>query len=104
MIDCAERDTFPEMNGDIYQWMGFEARDLIFDFLDEAVKDHGVTLDVFAYDLNEPDFVARLEALGPRLRAIIDDSTEKSKTGIGTPKREIDLIEARLRRVKEMVQ
>src|SRR5882724_9617081 len=41
MIDCAERDTFPEMNGDIYQWMGFEARDLIFDFLDEAVKDHG---------------------------------------------------------------
>jgi len=77
-------NTFPEMNGDIYQWMGFEARDLIFDFLDEAVKDHGVTLDVFAYDLNEPDFVARLEALGPRLRAIIDDSTEKSKTGIVT--------------------
>ncbi len=29
---------------------------------------------------------------------------KKSKTGIRTPKQEIDLIEARLRRVKEMVQ
>ena len=29
---------------------------------------------------------------------------KKSKTGIKTPKHEIDLIDARLRRVKEMVQ
>jgi len=29
---------------------------------------------------------------------------KKSRTGIKTPKQEIDLIEARLRRVKEMVQ
>ena len=43
--------------------------------LDEAVADPTITLDVFAYDLNEPDLVARLEQLGPRLRIIVDDST-----------------------------
>jgi phosphatidylserine/phosphatidylglycerophosphate/cardiolipin synthase-like enzyme len=71
--------AFKKMKGNIYQWMGFEAYDLVFDFLDEAVKDKKITLDVFAYDLNEPDIVGRLEKLGPRLRAIIDDSTSKDK-------------------------
>jgi hypothetical protein len=75
-------NTYPEMHGDIYKWMGFEAYDLIFDFLDKAVADPAVTLDAFAYDLNEPDFLARLEALGPRLRAILDDSSARNKAGI----------------------
>jgi len=35
---------------------------------------------------------------------VIHAFQKKSKTGIRTPKQEIDLIEARLRRVKEMVQ
>jgi phage-related protein len=35
---------------------------------------------------------------------IIHAFQKKSKTGIRTPKQEIDLIEARLRRVKEMAQ
>ena len=35
---------------------------------------------------------------------VIHAFRKKSKTGIRTPKQEIDLIEARLRRVKEMVQ
>lgn len=65
---------------DIYPWMGFEAYDLIFGFVEEAVNDPAVTIDAFAYDLNEPDLVAELEALGPRLRAIIDDSS-KTKDG-----------------------
>ncbi len=67
--------------GDIYKWLGFEAFDLIFGFLDEAVADSSITLDLFAYDFNEPDMLARLEKLGPRLRAIIDDSTE-TKEGV----------------------
>ena len=33
-----------------------------------------LTLDFFAYDLNEPGIVALLEQTGGRLRAIIDDS------------------------------
>lgn len=79
---------FKKMPGSIYDWMGFEAYDLLFGFLDEAVKDKTISLDVFAYDLNEPDIVARLEKLGRRLRVIIDDSTSKNKqdvvTGHGT--------------------
>jgi len=60
--------------GDIYSWMGFEAHDLIFQFLQDAAADPTIRLDVFAYDFNEPDLLARLEALGGRVRAIIDDS------------------------------
>lgn len=59
--------------GEAYDWLGFEAYQLLFDFLDKAKAD-GCSLDVFAYDLNEPDIVSRLEGFGPNLRAIIDDS------------------------------
>jgi phosphatidylserine/phosphatidylglycerophosphate/cardiolipin synthase-like enzyme len=65
---------------DVYRWLGFEAHDLLFAFLDEALTDPTVTLDVFAYDLNEPDIVERLERFGPRLRAVIDDSSPEHKT------------------------
>jgi hypothetical protein len=74
--------------GDIYEWMGFEAHDLVFSFLDDAVADPAVSLDVFAYDLNEPDFLSRLVALKNRLRIIIDDSSKKVKgvpRGHGAP-------------------
>jgi phosphatidylserine/phosphatidylglycerophosphate/cardiolipin synthase-like enzyme len=67
---------FKKVPGDVYQWLGFEAYDLIFNFLDEAVKDPSIELDVFAYDLNEPDILSRFEQLGDRLRIIIDDSKE----------------------------
>jgi len=60
----------------LYEWLGFEASRLLFDFLDWAIDDDGVHLDVMAYDLNEPDIVGRLEALGERLRILIDDSTD----------------------------
>ena len=66
---------------DIYDWLGFEASKLIFSFLDDVVRDPKVTLDVFAYDLNEPDIVGQLERLGNRLRVIIDDS-KKVKKGV----------------------
>jgi phosphatidylserine/phosphatidylglycerophosphate/cardiolipin synthase-like enzyme len=65
---------FKKVAGDVYQWLGFEAYDLIFNFLREAVKDKSIKLDFFAYDFNEPDILALLEQMGDRLRAIIDDS------------------------------
>lgn len=68
--------TFEKLPGDVYEWLGFEAYELIFGFLDEIVKDETLSLDFFGYDLNEPDIVAKLKALGPRLRAIIDDSKD----------------------------
>lgn len=69
--------SFEKQQGEVYDWLGFEAYDLIFNFLKEAVEDPSIELDVFAYDLNEPDIVAWLERLGHRLRAIIDDSSKK---------------------------
>ena len=66
--------TFQKLPGDVYQWLGFEAYDLIFGLLDEVVNDPGLTIDVFGYDFNERDIVAKLESCGKRVRAIIDNS------------------------------
>ena len=65
----------------VYEWLGFEAYDHIFGFLNETFADPGLTLDAMAYDLNEPDVVARLERFGNRLRVIVDDSVT-SKDGV----------------------
>jgi phosphatidylserine/phosphatidylglycerophosphate/cardiolipin synthase-like enzyme len=70
-----------------YEWLGFEARSLMFDFLDRIVADTAVTLDVLAYDFNEPELLQRLERFGPRLRAVIDDSSKRKNgrvTGHGS--------------------
>jgi len=60
--------------GEAYEWLGFEAGELIFDFLKAAAADNSLSLDVFAYDLNEPDILAGLEKMKKRLRIIIDNS------------------------------
>jgi hypothetical protein len=72
--NAADGLDFAKVPGDVYQWLGFEAYQLLFDLLDEIVSDTTLTLDLFTYDFNEPDILARLEKLGPRLRAIMDDS------------------------------
>jgi phosphatidylserine/phosphatidylglycerophosphate/cardiolipin synthase-like enzyme len=64
-----------------WNWLGFHARRLIFDFLDEARDDPSVELDVFAFDLDEPDLIRALKALGPRLRLFLDDSKDHKKAG-----------------------
>jgi phosphatidylserine/phosphatidylglycerophosphate/cardiolipin synthase-like enzyme len=64
-----------------WRWLGFHARRLIFDFLKEAGNDPGLTLDVFAYDLDEPDFLRDLKKLGPRLRLFLDNSKDHVKDG-----------------------
>ena len=55
-------------------WMGFEARDAILEVLDEAIADKKADVRVVAYDLCEPDVVARMKKLGKRLKIIIDNS------------------------------
>jgi hypothetical protein len=62
-----------------WTWLGYHARRLIFDMLAEVRDDSALSLDVLAYDLSEPDFVRALQALGPRLRIVIDDSPEHVK-------------------------
>jgi len=66
--------TFQKIPGDMYQWLGFEAYELLFGLLDEVVGDPTLSLDVFAYDFNEPDVVDRLVKCGARVRAVIDNS------------------------------
>ena len=65
----------------VYDWLGGKANDLLAKLLDEAAKDKTMTLDVMAYDLNEPDFFKALLQLAPRkvggkpaLRVLIDNS------------------------------
>lgn len=59
-----------------YDWLGFTARRLITDMLDEAIGDANCHVDAFAYDLNEPGVVGRLEKLAKagRLRLILDNA------------------------------
>lgn len=58
-----------------YEWMGFEARSVILEILDEAIKKKA-EMRMIAYDLNLPEIVMRLEKLQSRLKIIIDDSAE----------------------------
>ncbi|MBI2411990.1 MAG: phospholipase [Deltaproteobacteria bacterium] len=64
-------------------WMGFEARDAILEVLDQAISDKLAQVRVVAYDLSEPDIVARLEKLGSRLKVIIDDDGSHGKPHSG---------------------
>jgi phosphatidylserine/phosphatidylglycerophosphate/cardiolipin synthase-like enzyme len=58
-----------------YEWLGYHARKMIFDLLADCVGDPSMTVDLFAYDLDEPDIVDQLEALGTRLRAVLDNAS-----------------------------
>ncbi|MFB9951451.1 phospholipase D-like domain-containing protein [Rhizobium puerariae] len=72
----AELDHPTEQFQKHYEWLGFEARRLIFDMLDRAIADDDVTVDAMIYECREPDVLKRFEQLGGRLRALIDDHGE----------------------------
>jgi hypothetical protein len=59
---------------DRWRWLGFRARELVYELLDEAASDAGARLDVFAFDLDEPDIIRALQGLGSRLRLFLDNS------------------------------
>jgi hypothetical protein len=62
---------------DHYNWLGFEVRRLITNLLDEVAADLSLTLDALMYESKEPDILRRMELIGPRLRALIDDHDEQ---------------------------
>ena len=70
--------TFEEQ----HKWLGWQARQRILDFLDEAINDKSVTVKSFAYDLDEPEICKRLLKLAAenRLKMILDDAGEHAKT------------------------
>jgi hypothetical protein len=60
-----------------YDWSGFTAREKIFDMILQVEGDETLSLDVFAYDFNEPDIInafLKLAASG-RIRMILDNAT-----------------------------
>jgi phosphatidylserine/phosphatidylglycerophosphate/cardiolipin synthase-like enzyme len=59
---------------DQYKFLGYSARKLIFDFLNEAVSNKAISLDAFVYDIDEPDIVRLLQKLGKRLRIFMDNA------------------------------
>jgi len=71
-----------------YGWLGFTARQRIFDILNEVLDNASLSLRVFAYDLNEPDVMDILLKLAKRgaVRIILDDASlhhgvKKGKNG-----------------------
>ncbi len=67
----------------VYDWLAGKANDLLWNVLNDARNDQAASLDVMAYDLNEPDLLAALEAVArrgtqcnPNLRILIDNSAE----------------------------
>lgn len=62
---------------DEYAWAGFTAREKVFAVLDEVLKDSTLSIDVCAYDLNEPDVIAILLELGKqgRIRILLDNAS-----------------------------
>ena len=64
-----------------YEWLGAHARKMVFDFINECLTDKTLSVDLFAYDLDEPDFVRDLQKLGIRLRAFLDNATLHTKKG-----------------------
>lgn len=67
-----------------YQWSGFTARERIFEILNTVAADKTLTLDVFAYDLNEPDLVKIFLQLATegRIRIILDNAKLHHAPGV----------------------
>jgi len=64
--------TFEEQ----HQYLGWQARDRVLEFLEETVRNPSLSLDVFAFDLDEPMVVTKLIQLARegRVRIILDDA------------------------------
>ncbi|MGZ4861355.1 MAG: phospholipase D-like domain-containing protein [Halobacteriota archaeon] len=76
-VKAIDFDTAPYVKQ--YEWLGAHARKMVFDFLKECLNDPSLSLDVFSYDLNEPDVIRWIAAMGPRARVIQDDSDSHTK-------------------------
>ncbi|AJC22313.1 phospholipase D-like domain-containing protein [Pandoraea pulmonicola] len=67
---------------DVYAWAGASARERIVEVLNLVHESPEKQLDVFAYDLNEPDVVTALLLLGheQRVRVILDNASLHKST------------------------
>jgi hypothetical protein len=65
-----------------YEWLGFHARKMVFDLLKECVSDDSISVDMFAYDFDEPDILKMCESLGSRLRIFLDNAPLHTGTAL----------------------
>ncbi len=63
------------------EWLGGRARAAILDALDAAIDDPTAEVRLIAHDLDAPEILSRLERLGRRLWAIVDDSGVHGRPG-----------------------
>lgn len=61
---------------DMYVWLGFNARTMIYDLLKEALEHATVTVDMFAYDFNDPVIAQLCLELAEKgkIRIILDNA------------------------------
>jgi hypothetical protein len=73
-----------------YEWLGFTARKCIFDLLQAILADADLSVDIFAYDLNEPDLIGLLLQLGAagRARIMLDNAALHHDTAKPKPEDE----------------
>ncbi len=64
-----------------HEYLGWQVRDRILEFLDETIKNDNLCLDVFAFDLNEPEISKRILQLAElnRARVILDNSSDHTE-------------------------
>ena len=63
----------------LYNWTGAHARKMVIDFLEESVADDSIFLDVFAYDLDEPDIIRYIGKKGDKVRLFQDNYIKTKK-------------------------
>ena len=75
-----------------YEWLGFTAREKIFALVNEVLQNKKLHLDVFAYDLNEPDLMTLFLELAKqgRIRVILDDAALHHNTSAPKPEDEFE--------------
>jgi hypothetical protein len=72
---------------DMYHWLGGDARQILSDFLSQCETDKA-GYDVFAYDLDEPDFIKVLirdAEAGRPIRMLLDDASLHTKASAMEP-------------------
>lgn len=85
---------------DEYEWLGFTAHDRVFALLDEVQKNKRLRLDMFAYDLNEPDLIEAVLALARqgRVRVILDDAALHHNAKSPKPEDQFETLFAKARK------
>lgn len=78
-----------------YDWLGSTARRMVFEILAEVEADPSLKLDMFAYDLTEPDIIKALErlaAIPDKLRLILDNAKLHSDETGTKPEDQVEVL------------